>query len=83
MMRKRVFEAEETASKNSLSVPFTITTLNFLEIQESTAMTRKEKCILCHEETIGTTLFCKTACHIAGWGCWTVFLSVMGKFHQV
>lgn len=60
MMRKRVFEAEETASKNSLSVPFTITTLNFLEIQESTAMARKEKCILCHEETIGTTLFCKT-----------------------
>ena len=56
----RECEAEETASKKSSSVPITITTLNFLKIQESTTMTRKEKCILCHEEILGTTLFCKT-----------------------
>ena len=60
MMRKRVCEAEETASKKSSSVSITITTQHFLKIQESTTMTRKEKCILCYEETLGTTLFCKT-----------------------
>ena len=44
-------------------------------------MTRKEKYILCHEETIGTIWFYKVL--IATLGGLGIILSVMGKFCEV